>query len=713
MLSKLGKYEIEAELGSGGMGVVYRAIDTRLGRAVALKTMSPTVIGNPDVLKRFYREAQAAGQLHHPNIVTIYDIDEAQGIPFIAMELLEGDDLERIIGEKTDLPLFKRLDIIVQTCRGLHYAHAHGVVHRDMKPGNIVVLPNGQVKIVDFGIARIGTATLTRTGSVLGTVLYMSPEQIRSQPVDGRSDIFSVGIILYELLTFRSPFPGDDIPAILFKITHEAPEPLSQHLAHCPADLELIVLKALEKEAESRYQTAEEMALDLQSLADSLRHDTLGIYLKQGERALAEKKLNIAQECLQKVLEIDSSHELAKAMLERVREETVARQRAQKIEQYMRHAQESLDSSQYAEALIFLDEVLRLDPRHEAARQLKQSAVERHERDLRIARHLERAEKCAAAGDLPGAKRELDAVLSLDRQHQTALRMSGWLERELAEKVQQRRAAELAQTGEAPTMLGGPIALPLAKEPPPKPAPRDLSTITTDDAGQYAKAARDPATVTTDDVGPYAKAVRPPSEETQLMPPPAPMPEPPAPTPEKVAVPPASPPVRKAEPPPAPKPTPPPARPAPKPAPIPPRPTPPRPAIGQAPELRPERWVAPAERSFSWIWMGVGALVFLLVAAGAWYLFTRASAPGYVQITASPWAEVTDVRQESGKLFDITGQTPMQIELPPGDYVIELTNGKNTDKVRVKVKSGKVQVVHHAFAQKKSEELVDEVLREY
>ncbi len=388
MLSKLGKYEIEAELGSGGMGVVYRAIDTRLGRAVALKTMSPTVVGNPDVLKRFYREAQAAGQLHHPNIVTIYDIDEAEGVPFIAMELLDGEDLEKTIGERADLPLFKRLDIIVQTCRGLHYAHEHGVVHRDMKPGNIVVQPNGQVKIVDFGIARVGSATLTRTGSVLGTVLYMSPEQIRGQPVDGRSNIFSVGIILYELLTYRSPFPGEDIPAVLFKITHEAPEPLGQHLAHCPADLEMIVLKALEKESESRYQSGEDMALDLQSLADSLRHDTLGIYLKQGERALAEHKLNIAQECLQKVLEIDSSHELAKTMLERVREETVVRQRAQKIEQYLRHAQESLDSSQFAEALIFLDEILRLDPRHEAAKQLKQAAVERHERDLRIARHL-------------------------------------------------------------------------------------------------------------------------------------------------------------------------------------------------------------------------------------------------------------------------------------------------------------------------------------
>jgi hypothetical protein len=294
--------------------------------------------------------------------------------------------------------------------------------------------------------------------------------------------------------------------------------------------------------------------------------------------------------------EIDSSHELAKTMLERVREETVVRQRSQKIEQYLRHAQESLDSSQYAETLIFLDEILRLDPRHEAARQLKQTAVERHERDLRIARHLEKAEKCAAAGD--PAPEELDAVLSLDRQHQTALRMSGWLE----QGWRKSPAAAGGGIGGRGENLRDPVAM-IARPEETHSLPnrrRGICLLTTDDAGPYTKAAakpamRDPATVTTDDAGPYTRAVAPPpSEETRFMPPPSAMPEPPAPAPPKAAAPP---------PPSSPKPTPPPARPAPppspKPAPTPPRPAPPRPSVGQAPELRPERWVAPEEKSLS------------------------------------------------------------------------------------------------------------------
>ncbi len=708
MLSKLGKYEIEAELGSGGMGVVYRAIDTRLGRPVALKTMSPTVLGNPEVLKRFYREAQAAGQLHHPNIVTIYDIDEADGIPFIAMELLEGEDLEKIVAERRDLPLHRRLDIIVQTCRGLHYAHEHGVVHRDMKPGNIVVQPKGLVKIVDFGIARVGATTLTRTGAVMGTVMYMSPEQIRGQQVDARSDIFAVGVILYELLTFRSPFPGDDIPAILFKIVHEPPEPVSLHLPHCPADLEMIVLRALEKERDQRYQTADEMAIELQSLSDSLRHDMVGVYLKQGERAIQEQKLTIAQECLSKVLEIDSSHELAKTMLDRLRDEAGKKQRAQKIEQYLQHARDALDSKQYAEALIFVDEVLRLDARHEEAKQLKQKAVEKHERDLRINRHLERAEKFAAAGDLGGAKKELDSVLNLDREHQTALKMSGWLERELAERVLQAPAPS-ARVPEPPTQAGVPeegtvVGGPMTLEP--KEAP-----------------SKSPFAATTEDVSPHAAAIpKPPAPreaETVVDLPVARPQAPPTPPPAKAAPPPA-PPAKRAEPPPTPRPVPPPkpAPPMPKPAAAPPpAPTPkpapptPRPVVKPAPQLQPERWVRPGEQRSPLVWVAVGALVVVLAAVGGWFYFFGTPAPGTVALTSSPWAEVVSV-ERGGRPLEIAGQTPMMLELPPGEYVIELKSGDTTEKVNVTVEAGQTQAVHYTFPQLKVDEAVDEVLRQ-
>jgi serine/threonine protein kinase len=163
MLTKLGKYVIKSELGRGAMGVVYLAEDPRLGRSVALKTMSPSVAGDPELLQRFYREAQSAGQLSHPNIVIIHDIDEADGTPFIAMEFLEGETLEKLIAARRDVPIVKKLDIMIQTCKGLHYAHQHGIVHRDVKPANIVVLTDGLVKILDFGIARVVGGNMTRT----------------------------------------------------------------------------------------------------------------------------------------------------------------------------------------------------------------------------------------------------------------------------------------------------------------------------------------------------------------------------------------------------------------------------------------------------------------------------------------------------------------------------------------------------------------------
>lgn len=446
MLTKLGKYEIKAELGSGAMGVVYRAEDPRLGRPVALKTMSANVAGNPDLLKRFYREAQSAGQLRHPNIVTIYDIDEADGIPFIAMEFLEGEDLDKIITARKDVTVVKKLDIIIQACRGLHYAHQHGIVHRDVKPGNIVLLTDGIVKIVDFGIARIGATSMTRTGMVLGTVMYMSPEQVRGQTVDPRSDIFSLGIILYELLTYQSPFPGKDVPSILFKILNEPPLAITELLPNCPSQLEKIVLRALEKDREQRYQTAEDLAFDVQRIADSLRRDMVEIYLKQGQASFEQHNLTVAKESLQKVLEIDSSHGLAKSLLEQVQKELYTRQRTQKVEQSLRQAKEALQAEQYEDALHVLEEILRVDPKHEEAQQYKQMAVERRDRGQKVARHLERAEKLAADTDFQAAKTELEAVLGVDRSHSGALKMMDWVLKELTEQERLRQVRQYTQT---------------------------------------------------------------------------------------------------------------------------------------------------------------------------------------------------------------------------------------------------------------------------
>lgn len=261
---KISKYTIIERIGRGGMGYVYRAHDPILKRDVALKTMLRDVSDDLDLRNRFMREAQSAGGLRHPNIVTIYDLGEDdQGCPYIAMEFLTGIDLEHLIKNKSDLPLLHKLDMIIQTCQGLGFAHANGIVHRDVKTANIRLLDNGEVKIMDFGIAKMTASHLTRTGMIMGTPHYMAPEQIRGEKVDGRADIFSLAVVLYELLVYRKPFPGETPTTVLFKIIHEEPERLADASFHPPEGLEEIVLRAMAKKVEDRYQTCEELADDL------------------------------------------------------------------------------------------------------------------------------------------------------------------------------------------------------------------------------------------------------------------------------------------------------------------------------------------------------------------------------------------------------------------------------------------------------------------
>jgi len=196
-MQQIGRYEILQEIGRGAMGVVFKGRDPLIGRAVAVKTITAGVTEDADLLERFYREARAAGGLQHPNIVTIYEMAESGGAPFIAMEYLEGESLEKLIARKPALSLGTKVGYVVQTCRALDYAHRRGVIHRDVKPANIMVTRDGIVKVVDFGIARITDTSKTQTGALLGTLAYLSPEQLRGQHADARSDIWALGVVLY------------------------------------------------------------------------------------------------------------------------------------------------------------------------------------------------------------------------------------------------------------------------------------------------------------------------------------------------------------------------------------------------------------------------------------------------------------------------------------------------------------------------------------
>lgn len=270
---RLGRYLVQSELGRGAMGVVYKATDTVLERTVAVKTVNIALERESAERyeARFYQEARAAGSLNHPNIVTIYDVGKAGDVVFMAMEYIDGPELRSLIGEGRALPVAQAVSIAAQVADGLGYAHQHGVVHRDIKPANIMLPAEGPVKITDFGIARMrGVGDLTQTGMMLGSPKYMSPEQVIGKRADHRSDIFSLGVILYEMLTGVTPFNGENVTALMYQIVNFAPPAPSAVNAAVPELLDFIVAKMLAKALEERYQSAEEAARDLRTCERAL-----------------------------------------------------------------------------------------------------------------------------------------------------------------------------------------------------------------------------------------------------------------------------------------------------------------------------------------------------------------------------------------------------------------------------------------------------------
>jgi len=245
------------------MGVVYLAEDTILHRKAVLKFLLPQYLAEPELNARLLREARAAAALNHPNIITIYEVGEARDQIFIAMEYVEGESLRDLLARK-ELTLNDVFDLAGQICEGLAEAHRAGIVHRDLKPSNILLTKTGRVKIADFGLARLeGVTKLTVEGALMGTPDYMSPEQAESLPLDQRSDIFSLGVILYELITRRLPFPGRDTRAVLRAITEHEPEPLARYKAGVSDGLQRMINRALDKDVETRYQHVEDLLADL------------------------------------------------------------------------------------------------------------------------------------------------------------------------------------------------------------------------------------------------------------------------------------------------------------------------------------------------------------------------------------------------------------------------------------------------------------------
>ncbi|MEY4752373.1 MAG: hypothetical protein RJA44_48, partial [Pseudomonadota bacterium] len=283
VVRQVGRYQVIDKLGRGGMATVYKAHDPGIDRPIALKFLHASLCEDEEYRDRFLREARAAGGLSHPHIVTVHDVGEIEGRPYMAMELVDGVPLSDLMTRGALLPITDVLEMGVQLAGALDYAHAHGVVHRDIKPGNILKLRHGNtIKVTDFGIAHVAEpgGPQTRVGDVLGTPQYMSPEQASGGVIDGRSDLFSVGIVLYQLLTGSRPFEGESMIAVALKITREEPAPLTKLRPELPASVRRIIERCLAKAPERRYQSGRELAEALAKVLAELKEEQ-----RQSERA--------------------------------------------------------------------------------------------------------------------------------------------------------------------------------------------------------------------------------------------------------------------------------------------------------------------------------------------------------------------------------------------------------------------------------------------
>ncbi len=444
-LKKLGKYEIIEELGRGAMGVVYKARDPLIGRLIALKTITAGLADNQELLQRFYREAQSAGGLQHPNIVTVHDLGEENQTPYIAMEFIEGTSLEALVQKKAPITVSQKVGYIVQVCRGLGYAHQRGVVHRDIKPANIMLTAEGVVKIVDFGIARGMAASKTQSGLFIGTVAYMSPEQVRGEHVDGRSDIWSVGVMFYELLTYVRPFSADNMAAMMFNIVSQETKPLREALPQAPADLETTLQKILKKETDDRYQSMEEVLLDLEPIYKRLQSDIVGELVTQGQQLIDAGDYIKARDVLRQAAQLDTAQTQVKHLLEKVNQELKRGKILPKLQELVAKAQELLKAGKVAEAAAEGEAALKLDSAYGPAQELMQLVRERAEVANRVKEGMQFSRKQLAEGDLTGAEKKVEEVLALEQENPQVIELKRQIQEEKTRREKRKHLDERLQ----------------------------------------------------------------------------------------------------------------------------------------------------------------------------------------------------------------------------------------------------------------------------
>ena len=441
-MKKLGKYEVLGELGHGAMGVVYRARDPIINRLVALKTITTGVADDPALLQRFYREAQSAGGLQHPNIVTIYDMGDAGALPYIAMELVEGENLEQLIARRSTFPITLKLSYAMQACRAFDYAHKRGIVHRDIKPGNVMVSKDGAVKVVDFGIARVLETSRTQTGMLIGTFAYMSPEQYHGEHADERSDIWSFGVLFYELLTYQKPFAGPTPASLMHNICNVDPAPICSISPDCPKELDFAVTRMLRKAPSERYQSMEDVLLDLEPIWKSLQAESVAELLEKARQLFDEKHFAEARDLARQVVQLESTNQQARILLEKANTELKRILNRPKVQQFVEKGQSLLGEGKLQEASVAAQQALQLDSSFTPAEDLQREIQNEIERARRLSEWLEEARQRLAEG-LPDEAENLVAKV-LEEQPSNA-QAQNLLKQALQERAERERARHLLQ----------------------------------------------------------------------------------------------------------------------------------------------------------------------------------------------------------------------------------------------------------------------------
>lgn len=403
MIKKLGKYDVLGILGRGSMGVVYKGVDREIGKMVAIKTMNQKILQQSEMKQRFFREGEILSQLHHKNIISVYYAGSDGDMYYIAMEYLEGVSLDQLLKDHKSLEIARVIKIVRQVCEGVHAAHQNSVIHRDLKPANIILVPDDHVKVLDFGVAHFQNSQLTNSGMLLGTINYIAPEQITGLKVDYRADIFSIGVILYELLTGKNPFLGKNISQTMVKIVNINP-PTPEGI---PKDLSTILDKALHKDRNRRYISAMLMASDLdrvfrgQDVGDTAPGRT--VEGRQTQQEILEKmirerieaihthfrreELGQASEKINQLKRLNKDHpsisELEAKLLEARKKGEEKRQFVEQLTQdTLKRANMHLRDRQYVLAIELCDRVLSVDPYQQDAKVIKASGIRKLEQFL-------------------------------------------------------------------------------------------------------------------------------------------------------------------------------------------------------------------------------------------------------------------------------------------------------------------------------------------